>query len=206
MFTVMKKLLYLHGFASSGSSGTVHALRDILFTKRKELGEVEVIAPDIPVSPVEAVQFLERLCSSEKPDLVLGTSMGGEYAQQMFGVRRVCVNPGFSLSKMRGILFPGWHEWLNNRADGATKFLITRQTIKEFADMEKRQFDGAAGSAPCIALFGSEDDICDWRESKRVFDSAYGRRNSIVFEGGHRLNDKTLMKSVLPAVIGMIQA
>ena len=41
------KLIYFHGFASSGASGTVQLLR-------KLLPEDEIIAPDIPVDPQEA--------------------------------------------------------------------------------------------------------------------------------------------------------
>ena len=41
------KLIYFHGFASSGASGTVELLR-------KMLPSAQVIAPDIPVDPLEA--------------------------------------------------------------------------------------------------------------------------------------------------------
>ena len=80
------KLIYFHGFASSGASGTVELLR-------KMLPSAEVIAPDIPVDPLEALPFLTDLVEREQPDIVLGTSMGGMYAAQMHGHLRICVNP-----------------------------------------------------------------------------------------------------------------
>ena len=64
------KIIYFHGFASSGASGTVQTLRKIM-------PDIEIIAPDIPVDPQEALPFLKELCRQEQPDLIIGTSMGG---------------------------------------------------------------------------------------------------------------------------------
>ena len=59
-----KKILYIHGFASSGASGTVSRMRLLL-------PQATVIAPDVPVDPVEALQMLKELllrknCLAEK--------------------------------------------------------------------------------------------------------------------------------------------
>ena len=80
------KILYLHGFASSGNNGSVKLLRSLL-------PDVEFISPDIPVEPAEALPFLQELCAKEDPDLVIGTSMGGMYAEQLTGRYRILVNP-----------------------------------------------------------------------------------------------------------------
>ena len=65
-----KKILYLHGFASSGATGSVGTLRLLM-------PECQVIAPDLPVEPSDVMNMLTALVASEKPDLVIGTSMGG---------------------------------------------------------------------------------------------------------------------------------
>lgn len=84
------KLIYFHGFGSSSASGTVENLR-------KLLPEDEVIAPDIPIDPVEALPYLKQLCADEQPDIVIGTGMGGMYAQQMRGFVRICINPALNI-------------------------------------------------------------------------------------------------------------
>ena len=58
----MKKILFLHGFASSGHNGTAIMLREQLYADG-----VTVIAPDIPVMPAEAMPFLRRLVADEAP-------------------------------------------------------------------------------------------------------------------------------------------
>ena len=91
------KLIYFHGFMSSGASGTVESLRHML-------PELEVVAPDIPVDPAEALPYLKQFVADEQPDIIVGTSMGAMYAQQMFGYRKICVNPSFNMSTMSNLL------------------------------------------------------------------------------------------------------
>ena len=62
----MKKLLYLHGFGSSGASGTVDVLRHAFWGKNPD-ERIQVVAPDIPVDPVEALPFLKALVEKEQP-------------------------------------------------------------------------------------------------------------------------------------------
>ena len=88
-----KKILYVHGFASSGASGTVGRMRLLL-------PQATVIAPDLPVDAQEAIQLLKDLCAREKPDLIVGTSMGGMLAEQLSGFDRICVNPALHLADM----------------------------------------------------------------------------------------------------------
>lgn len=65
-----KTIIYLHGFGSSGQSGTVEHLRRIL-------PQCHVLAPDIPICPSEALPFLKDYCEKNHPELIIGTSMGG---------------------------------------------------------------------------------------------------------------------------------
>ena len=78
----MKTIVYFHGFASSSQSNTI-----AYFTK--EMQECRIIAPDIPVDPEEALPFLKNFCAANKPDLIIGTSMGGMYAMQQTDYPRI---------------------------------------------------------------------------------------------------------------------
>lgn len=63
------KILYLHGYGSSGKSSTARFLK-------KALPDDHITAPDIPVDPAEALPFLRKLCDDEHFDIIIGTSMG----------------------------------------------------------------------------------------------------------------------------------
>ena len=138
----MKKILYLHGFGSSGASGTVDLLRREFWERTDAAHRAVVVAPDIPLDPLVAFPMLETLAFEEMPDLVIGTSMGGFYAQQLHGFTRICVNPSFWLTKKYDVLYVGKHKWLNRRKDGETEFHVTKETIAHFQEMEARQFEG----------------------------------------------------------------
>ena len=134
----MKRILYLHGFASSGASGTVELLRREFWERADPAHRAVVTAPDIPVDPLDAWPMLEALAYEEMPDLIVGTSMGAWYAQQLHGFLRICVNPSFWLSKKYDILHVGKHKWLNRRKDGATEFHVKKETIEHFQEMRIR--------------------------------------------------------------------
>lgn len=184
------KIIYFHGFASSGASGTVEVLRG-------ELPDVEIIAPDIPVDPVEALPFLRQLCADEQPDLVVGTSMGGMYAQQMRGFRRVCINPAFNMSTQSGVLKTGVHKFLNGRKDSQKEFRITRDIIQHHNQMERQQFKDITpwDKENCWGLFGINDPVVHTYD---LFKKHYP--NAIRFEGEHRLNAKVIHKVLVPLI------
>ena len=184
------KIIYFHGFASSGASGTMQNLRLIL-------PDDEIIAPDIPVDPAEALPFLRELCASEQPDLVIGTSMGGMYAQQMHGFRKICVNPAFNMSTMSKVLKTGEHPFLNGRKDNQKTFRITREIIQHFNQMERQQFKGITDFdlANTYGLFGIHDDLVNTYD---LFRRHYP--NAERFDGEHRLNDKVLKKVIIPLI------
>ena len=196
----MKKILYLHGFASSGASGTVELLRREFWEKAAPDRRAVVVAPDIPLDPLAALPMLRELAARESPDLVVGTSMGGMYAQQLHGLARICVNPSFWLSKKYDILFVGKHRWMNRRRDGETEFRVTKETVAHFQEMEARQFDGATDEdrALCHGLFGDGDTILS-AQTRPEFERHYPGM-SRVFPGGHRMNAEIVSHTLIPFI------
>jgi len=186
----MPKIVYFHGFASSGATGTAQLLAQML-------PDVEVIAPDIPVDPVDALPYLKKFCEDNQPDLIIGTSMGGMYAQQMHGFRKICVNPAFNMSRMSKVLKPGVHKFLNGRKDNAKEFKISKDTIQHFFMMERRQFEGITDfdRENTRGLFGIDDTTVTG--GYELFSKYYPGKASR-FAGEHRLNEKVLRSAVLP--------
>ena len=185
------KIIYFHGFGSSHASGTVEILR-------RELPDDTVAAPDIPVDPAEAMPYLRQFCADEQPDLIIGTSMGGMYAQQMRSFRRILVNPAFNMSTMSKGLKTGEHKFYSGRYDGAKTFKITKDIITHHNQMERQQFKGitAAERETCWCLVGLHDTTVTNAEA--VFKKNYLADHLIRFDGEHQLNDKVIKKVLLP--------
>ncbi len=185
-----RKIVYFHGFGSSCLGSTVKSLQELL-------PEFTVIAMDICVDPQEALWELKALCELEQPELVVGTSMGGMYAQQMRGLKRICVNPAFDLSQHKDILQEGTFEFLNTRLDGETTFTITPEIISHFEEMEAHQFDGITDEdrENVYGLFADNDTTVNCED---IFRQHY--QNVIHFHGEHRLNRQVIEDVLVPLI------
>ena len=187
-----KKILYVHGFASSGASGTVRNLKNLL-------PKTEIIAPDLPLSPLQAIKLLHEICEKDAPNLIIGTSMGGFYAEQLYGFDRILVNPAFQIAdtikKLHGM---GKQKWLKKRQDGQTEFWITQDIIDEFREVMKNSFskiDTNEHRNKVYGLFGDKDPVVHTFD---MFSAKY--MNAIYFDGEHHLNEHTLYSAVLPVI------
>ena len=191
----MKTLLYIHGFGSSGSSGTVMMLRQMLYPHG-----VRVIAPDLPVLPADAIALLRNLVETENPDLIIGTSMGGFYTELLRGRKRILVNPSFKMARLLTFKGMGRYPFLNKREDGAKDFKVDKVMIEQFKTLEKESFAKITPEerANVYAFFGNADKVT--KEFQPVFCKHYGKDHFTVFEGEHRLNDEILNKVVLPLI------
>lgn len=187
-----KKILYVHGFSSSGQSGTVVKIREML-------PGATVVAPDLPLHPAEAMDLLHHTCETENPDLIIGTSMGGMYAEMLYGYDRILVNPAFQMGDTmlkHGML--GKNTFLNPRQDGVQEFIVTKSLVEEYKEITAKCFAGVTEEESrdrVYGLFGDEDPVVHTRD---LFLQHY--RNAISFHGEHRMNDKILLHSVLPVV------
>lgn len=187
-----KKILYVHGFSSSGQSGTVVKIREML-------PGATVVAPDLPLHPAEAMDLLHNICNTENPDLIIGTSMGGMYAEMLYGYDRILVNPAFQMGETmlkHGML--GKNTFLNPRQDGVQEFIVTKALVEEYKEITAKCFAGVTEEESrdrVYGLFGDADPVVHTRD---LFSQHY--RNAISFHGEHRMNDKILLHSVLPVV------
>lgn len=186
-----KKILYVHGFGSSGQSGTVSRIREML-------PAATVTAPDLPIHPEEAMALLEDTCSNEHPDLIIGTSMGGMYSEMLRGYDRILVNPALRMADtMHEHGMTGKQTFSNPRQDGIQEFIVTKALVKEYRAMTDRCFMDVDDDERkrVWGLFGDNDTTVN---NYSLFSSHYPQ--AISFHGGHRLNDKALIHSVMPVI------
>ena len=183
--------MYVHGFGSSGQSGTVTRIREVF-------PNATVIAPDLPIHPQEAMDLLRQVCETEKPDLIIGTSMGGMYTEMLYGYDRILVNPAFQMGgtmKDHGMI--GAQHFSNPRQDGVQDFIVTKALVKEYKEMTEQCFAAVTAEerGRVWGLFGDEDTTVDTFD---LFHQYYSM--AIRFHGEHRMNDKSFMHSVVPVI------
>ena len=186
-----KTILYVHGFASSGQSGTVTRLRTVFPNAR-------VVAHDLPVHPQEALDLLHETCEQEHPNLIIGTSMGGMFTEQLRGFDRICVNPALEIAEtMKAHGMTGTQQFQNPRLDGVQEFYVDKALVKEYRDVSEQRFSGLTpeDGQRVFGLFGDKDDLVD---TFGMFSKHYPHATH--FHGGHRMDDQSFMHSVVPVI------
>ena len=174
----MRKILFLHGFFASGQCVPALALRDAFE------GRAEVITPDVPMHPKEAIGFIRDLIDKEKPDLLVGNSCGSFYAQMLAaaqGIPALLGNPYFKMTEFLRERI-GKHQYKSPRKDGKQDFTIDEALIEEFAEVEATQFDSwnPRYKDRIWGLFGEQDTLAHFEP---LFLEYYER--SFHFPGGH---------------------
>ena len=174
----MTKILFLHGFYASGQCVPAMALREAF------VGRAEVITPDLPMHPKEAVLFIRELIDREQPDLLIGNSCGAFYAQMVapvVGIPALLGNPHFRMTEFLRQRI-GEHQYKSPRKNGNQNFVIDETLIEEFAEMEAIQFDTCNPDFQerTWGLFGEQDTLAHFEP---LFLEHY--KHSFHFPGGH---------------------
>ena len=131
------KILFLHGFFASGSCIPAQAL------KQAFAGKAEVLTPDLPLHPREALAFITKLCEREHPNVLVGNSNGsflGQIWASRLGIPALLGNPHFEMTCFLSERIGG-HKYKSPRAGGQQHFVIDQPLIDEFADIQAQQWD-----------------------------------------------------------------
>ncbi len=184
------KVLFIHGLASSGAYKMASSLRILLKGS-------EVIAPDVPIEPRKALGLLEGICRDCQPDLIVGLSLGGFWAQKLRCYRKILVNPDFHISRLLRAM-TGEREYLSPRRDGATTFTVTDALCDEYARLEDIEFDGITAEEVALTtgMFADRDEMVNCKDE---FERFYPGR-SYSYPGTHLPNYPEIKKYILPVI------
>ena len=146
----MKKVLLIHDLFSS--SADVFVLEFIGLLRNEQ-----VIVPELPIHPREALKILRNTCEKEQPDIIVGWQSGGGLAQQFFDYDRVLISPDYQISNELEKMLNGEDEvqipYLFDRFDEQHYIRINAELIEEYRQMEKHQFDGVENSSTLVLGF-----------------------------------------------------
>lgn len=194
----MNKIIFLHGFFASGSCEPALAMKEGM------AGEAEVLTPDLPLHPGEALRFVRSLVEAERPQLLVGNSCGSFYGQIVAlacGLPALLGNPYFKmsefLSQRRGV-----QHYKSPRRDGRQTFVIDDTLIGEFAAIEKHQFDHctAENRDKVWGLFGEKDTLAHF---ELLFFEHY--THAYRFPGAHTPTTQEVKDYYLPLARKMLE-
>ena len=183
------KVLFVHGLASSGTYKLAEMLRICL--------KAEVVAPDVPIDPDEALELIRSLCVTEQPDQVVGLSWGGFLTLQLAGVHRAVINPDLHVSRVMRTMV-GDVEYLSPRRDGAKTFTITDELCDRYEALENSPYDGTES---ILGLFADNDELV---RCSAVFEARYpGCAKE--YPGKHLPTFPEVKKFLAPALLAHVE-
>ncbi len=185
-----QRILFIHGLASSGRYKMADQLRILL-------KGVEVLSPDVPPEPEKALTFLQSLCQDYRPDLIVGHSLGGFWAQKLRGWRKALVNPTFHIAAFLREL-PSEMKYLSPREDGAVSFFITEAMCRGYELLEESEYDGLTQEEKdlTLAFFASEDEVV---RQGQEFAREYGKPG-IAYPGKHQPVFPEMKRFIVPEI------
>lgn len=174
-------MMYIHGFRS-GANGS----------KRSQLqqhfeGRYRVIAPEVDADPEKSLAKLNEIIAREKPEVIVGTSLGGWMTLMCNSnnAQLVIVNPSLNpqqtLSKWIGQELP----YFCKRLDGVNTYTLTQEVLEKYASyntLEKVK----EKSGQIHALCASSDELLGDSHIRALQPLLPSDRLTIVDDFGHR--------------------
>lgn len=186
------RIFYVHGIGSAGGGNTVDMIK-------KYFPNDEIYSPDIPVSPIEAFEFIKK--ESKDYDLIIGTSLGGFYTMMVSGKFKILINPAINAdTEIPSSIGMGEHEFLRERASGETTYTVDETFVKELSFLKERFFKewfDYEYKSETYGIFGTEDTVVNDREE---FKKTWWKRNYHEDVFGHRMTEDVFIKTVKPII------
>lgn len=168
----MSKILYIHGFASCGKGNKSTLLKS-------HFGSESVLAPDLPPSPIDAIEMIEGILETNAIDLLVGSSLGGFYATYLaekYRMKAVLINPSTQPWETLAA-YTGWQK------------RFCDDEVFEFKPVyleQLRVLQTAPEKGRYLILLQSEDEVLDYTKAQ----SLYNKQKIIVEYGGnHRFEN-----------------
>ncbi len=157
------EILYIHGFASSPNSRKAQMLDEFF----KNLGLNIVLRPQMPVSPLKAIDFLCELYKYNPVKIIVGSSLGGFYAlymHQRFGKRTVLINPALKPSESLGEAIG-----LIKRHNTDEFFHWTAEHVEQLRELESHLDISKLDQSKLHFYLSEDDEVLDHSQIPKLF-------------------------------------
>lgn len=170
-------ILFLHGFASSGSATKATALKEFVN------GKTKFISPDLPAEPFKAIELIDGLLKNADEDsIVFGSSLGGFYALYAgikHNTRIVLINPAvephIDLKSVVGI---------NTNYQTGEQFEFKQEYVEQLFEIYKKIDLQNLKREKLVLMLAEDDDLLDYKRAMKYFKGEFGK---LIFEkeAGH---------------------
>jgi len=164
-------VLFLHGFASSGSATKAEVLKKYCNENYKMQ---KFISPDLPVEPQKAIDLInDILKSADESTNVFGSSLGGYYAMWAgtnYNANVVLINPAvepyIDLKSVIG---------MNTNYQTGEGFEFKEIHLQQLKELSLEINLNKLPKEKIVLMLAEDDDLLDYRRTLKYFGSEYGK-------------------------------
>ncbi len=172
----MTRILYLHGFASSGDSTKALLLKKYIET---ETSKTEILIPNLENNIADAFEQIDSLIKTTVPTALIGSSLGGffgTYFSEKYNLKCVGINPA--------VIPPADmsdHLGENTNYSTGKKFTIDQKQLNLLEKMSK-QISSIKHRDNFMVFLQSNDEILDYKAALSFYQASI---IDISFGGNH---------------------
>lgn len=176
------KVIYIHGFNSSGNAKKSQILREAI---EKSAPEIEYYSPTLMHDPIKSMQELQSDLDQQKEKFrfcFVGSSLGGFYsiylAHRYPNSKAVLINPTTNP-------WETMHHYCGDYVNDTTgeRFSVTSEFV---TSLENFKCENIVHPERFLLLLQTDDDVIDYRVAQKVFVNS---SQIIRTGGGHQFSD-----------------
>ena len=180
----MPVMMYVHGFLS-GANGSKHKQLQDHFK-----GLYRVIAPELDADPDKSLAILNEIIKRERPEIIIGTSLGGWMTLMCdsHDAKLVVVNPSTEPYVTLGRWLNQPQQYFCNRLDGEQTYTLTQEVLDRYSKYDtlgevKKKLNRL------YALCSTQDELIGTRHIDMLRPVMDAERLMIVDDFGHQCRD-----------------
>ncbi len=204
-------MMYVHGFMSGANGAKQRQLQKAF------KGRYRVIAPELDGDPDRSLAVLNETIRREKPQIIVGTSLGGWMTMMCdSGIAElVMVNPVTAPCEELAKWLDVEREYFCKRLDGVQTYTMTREVLDKYAKYDLRRQIAYHGDRMHF-LCSTNDELLGDRHIRTLSPYFCARDLTVVDDFGHQCRDaglthlielleKIASKPAIPYVPGMFR-
>lgn len=178
-------MMYIHGFLSGANGSKKQQLQNHFKNRYR------VIAPEVDADPDKSLAKLNEIIAKEKPEIIIGTSLGGwmtmacDSCDAKLVVVNPCTQPAETLAQWKDQEL----DYFCPRLDGVQTYTLTQEVLDKYDkyDIEK---EIKAKTGRLYALCSTADELIGDQHIKTLQPLLPTERLMIVDDFGHQCRDK----------------
>lgn len=180
-------MMYVHGFMSGANGAKQKQLQDYFE------GRYRVIAPELDADPDKSLAILNEIIQKEKPEIIIGTSLGGWMTLMCDSndAKLVIVNP----TTEPAVTLDRWlnqpQKYFCKRLDGVQTYTLTQEVLDKYLKYDtlgevRKKHDRL------YALCSTNDELIGTRHIEMLRPQMYNVHLTVVDDFGHQCRDAGL--------------